>query len=146
MTDMYGMSFNAELENDDVRIFKKPPLRQSAIQGMNEPHVIFDEGSHRSDETGKGRFDLIEPAMLTRLAKHYENGATKYADRNWEKGQPCSRMISAALRHINKYVAGETDEDHLAAAIWNLAAVMRFEEYDEKYRKYLDMPIHRKGE
>lgn len=48
----------------------------------------FRTGAVREVPKGKGRFDLLPPYPLMRLAKHYENGATKYAERNWEKGLP----------------------------------------------------------
>ncbi len=81
----------------------------------------------REPSTGRGRYDLISPVMLERLAKHYEKGAAKYADRNWEKGIPVSRCLDSAMRHINKFCQGNNDEDHLVAAIWNLAAIVHFE-------------------
>ena len=79
----------------------------------------FGTGSLRDTREGKGRYDLISPIGLHRLAQHYENGAKKYGDRNWEKGQPVSRYIDSGIRHFFKYLAGERDEDHLSAAAWN---------------------------
>ena len=58
-------------------------------------------------------------ALMLDVAKHFENGALKYGERNWEKGIPISRYIDSALRHLMKDLAGETDEDHAAAFIWN---------------------------
>lgn len=78
----------------------------------------------REPATGKGRFDLLSPYATLRSARWMELGAMKYADRNWEKGMPFSRYIDSALRHINKYKMGLDDEDHLAAAVWNLNAIM----------------------
>ena len=66
--------------------------------------------------------------MNFRLARHYEAGAIKYSDRNWEKGMEFSVYIDAAKRHLEKYEAGWMDEDHLAAVIWNIAALMFMEE------------------
>lgn len=57
--------------------------------------------------------------------------------RNWEKGMEFSVYVDAALRHLTKYIAGWNDEDHLAAAIWNLAALM-FQE--EKNPDLQDLP------
>lgn len=51
----------------------------------------FQTGSIRDTREGKGRYDLLPPHAIFRLAKHFENGAKKYGDRNWEKGQPLSR-------------------------------------------------------
>lgn len=88
----------------------------------------YPGGATRNLREGKGRYDLISPWMLERLAKVYEGGARLHGDRNWENGLPSSRCIDSALRHINQWRMGMTDEDHLAHAVWNLAAVMHFEE------------------
>ena len=46
----------------------------------------FPSGAVRDMHEGKGRFDLLPMCVLMRLARHYEAGAKKYSDRNWEKG------------------------------------------------------------
>lgn len=68
----------------------------------------------------KVSWSSIAPLGLTRLAKLYERGAAKYGDRNWEKGQPLDRYLDSALRHFNAYRAGQKDEDHLIATVWNI--------------------------
>lgn len=92
----------------------------------------FDTGSVRDAATGKGRYDLVTPIALMRLAKLYERGAVKYASRNWEKGQPLSETLDCAMRHIQKHMMGYRDEDHLAAAAWNVFAVMHYEHQIER--------------
>ena len=87
----------------------------------------FVTGSVRDTRTGKGRFDLLSPFTAERLAKWYEAGAIKYGDRNWEKGQPFSRFFDSASRHMNKFHQGLKDEDHLIAALWNLAGIVHGE-------------------
>lgn len=57
--------------------------------------------------------------LMLDVAKHFENGALKYGEHNWQKGIPISRYIDSALRHLMKDLAGETDEDHAAAFVWN---------------------------
>lgn len=84
----------------------------------------FPTGSRRDTEEGKGRPDLIPRLLLERLGKHFENGARKYGDNNWQKGQPLSRYWRSAFRHLLSVRDGEEDEDHLSAAIWNLQAIM----------------------
>jgi hypothetical protein len=69
---------------------------------------------------------------MARLARHYENGARKYGDRNWEKGQPLGSYLDSALRHINVFLAGGRDEDHLSAAAWNLFSVIHTQEMIER--------------
>lgn len=88
----------------------------------------FETGSRRDTREGKGRYDLITPIGLARLARHYENGAKKYGDRNWEKGQPLTRYLDSALRHIFAFLGGDRSEDHMAAAAWNVMAEMHTEE------------------
>lgn len=79
----------------------------------------FATGSRRDTRAGKGRYDLVPPDGLHRVAVHFENGAIKYGERNWEKGQPISRYVDSALRHGFAYLAGDRSEDHLAAMAWN---------------------------
>lgn len=88
----------------------------------------FKTGSCRDSRVGKGRFDLISPIALKRLAQHYENGALKYGDRNWEKGQPLSRYIDSLIRHAYCLLEGQRDEDHASAIAWNAMAYVHTEE------------------
>ena len=97
----------------------------------------FETGAVRDRAAGKGRFDLIPSQAMFRYARHMEAGALKYSDRNWEKGMPFSVYLDAALRHVEKYKDGWNDEDHLAAALWNLAALMFME---EKHPELDDLP------
>ena len=84
----------------------------------------METGSVRDTREGKGRFDLIPAYAIERLAKHYENGAVKYGNNNWVKGQKVSRYIDSAKRHISKWEQGFDEEDHLSAAVWNIIAVI----------------------
>jgi hypothetical protein len=86
-------------------------------------------GGERESAIGKGRFDLLPPTALLRLAQHYENGARKYAPRNWEKGLPLSRFIDSAFRHLVQFMDGDREEDHLAAVLWNIAGYIQTEEW-----------------
>jgi hypothetical protein len=74
------------------------------------------------------------------LARVYENGARKYNDHNWRKGQPCSRYLDSALRHLCKAASGWKDEDHFAQAMWNIAGIIETQKMIElgKANKDLD--------
>lgn len=61
---------------------------------------------------------------LLELAKHYEDGAKKYAERNWEKGIPCHCYIDSGVRHYLKFRQGETDEPHDRAFLWNMYCLL----------------------
>lgn len=88
----------------------------------------FETGAVRDMQVGKGRCDLLPPLAILRLARHFEEGAKKYGERNWEKGIPINSFIDSSLRHIFKYMAGEDDEDHLVAAAWNLMCALETED------------------
>jgi len=87
----------------------------------------FPTGARRDTQEGKGRFDLLPCHAITRLAKHFENGAKKYGDSNWRKGIPLNRYLDSALRHLFKFADGERDEDHAIAAAWNLLCLIETE-------------------
>lgn len=103
----------------------------------------FESGAVRDMHEGKGRFDLLPMCVLMRLAKHYEAGAKKYSDRNWEKGIPAHSFADSAMRHFVKYMDGWDDEDHLIAAIWNLCGLAWTE---EKHPELIDIPAREKKE
>lgn len=86
--------------------------------------TAFGTGSMRDTQTNKGRYDLIPTNAILRLAQHYENGARKYAERNWEKGQPLYQYYNSAIRHLEHIKDADISEDHLAAALWNVAAMI----------------------
>lgn len=81
----------------------------------------FVTGAQRDRGTMKGRPDLRAVHALNRYDRWNEKGAAKYAARNWEKGMPLSEFLNSAQRHMDKLLAGYTDEDHAAAALWNIA-------------------------
>lgn len=84
----------------------------------------FGTGSQRDTQEGKGRFDLIPSTVLRRLAQHYENGALKYGDNNWQKGQPLKQYLNSAMRHLLAIEECDLTEDHFAAVIWNIASMI----------------------
>jgi hypothetical protein len=88
----------------------------------------FQTGSQRDTQQGKGRYDLIPLLAIKRWAIKMEQGAEKYGERNWERGQPLKRYYNSAVRHMSQWFDGEKDEDHLAAALFNIGAAMWTEE------------------
>lgn len=87
----------------------------------------FDTGAVRDSEE-KTRPDLISPHALMRVGEHMARGAKKYGDRNWEKGMPTERFLASAYRHLLQYQIGDREEDHLSAIIFNIQAIIHFEE------------------
>lgn len=89
----------------------------------------FDTGAKRDTQDGKPRYSLISPFAMKRLAMLMVRGAIKYDEWNWEKGMPFSRLYDSAERHLKQFYLGEEpDEDHLAAVLFNIMAIIHFEE------------------
>jgi len=84
----------------------------------------FETGARRDTAEGKPCMALIPHDELERILIHYTNGAEQYGKNNWTKGMPLSELYNSSHRHLQKWWKGETDEDHLAATIWNLLGIM----------------------
>lgn len=79
----------------------------------NDEAVKYDEG--------KPRYDLIPAIGLDYVAQVMTYGATKYGERNWEKGLEPGRLFAALMRHSWAWMRGEIDDPesklpHLAHA------------------------------
>jgi hypothetical protein len=119
-------------EADELDVAKRNPdlpcvAPFAKVQDHGGEHRTFETGAKREVAAGKGRFDLIPPTPMRRLAVHYANGGAKYGDRNWEKGLPLARFLDSAERHMNDFKAGDRSEDHLAAILWNIAGYIETE-------------------
>ena len=92
----------------------------------------YDSGMVRDTQEGKARFDLLRPRgvpyafqFMTRVADLMTRGAVKYGFRNWEAAnslEEIERFEGSAERHMQQWLAGEDDEDHAAAVVFNLLA------------------------
>lgn len=102
----------------------------------------FANGFVRDMHEGKGRFDLLPWVAIWELAKHCEEGAKKYGERNIDKGAPQHSLIDSAFRHLARYTLGETDENHLRSALWNIAWAMQ---QDVTRPDLIDIPAVRKA-
>lgn len=60
------------------------------------------------------------PTMLLEVSKHFEAGAEKYGEYNWQKGIPTHCYIDSGVRHYLKHKRGDTDEPHDRAFVWNI--------------------------
>jgi len=101
------------------------PEYQTKFSGVK---AVEQTGATRDTRENKGRYDLISSFALKRLAGVYERGAVNHGDNNWMKGIPYNRLIDSSLRHIHQYKMGYRDEDHIAQAVWNLCALLHFDE------------------
>ena len=69
--------------------------------------------------------------MLLEVAKHFEDGAKKYGENNWQKGIPHKCYIDSAVRHYLKWLRGDKDEPHDRAFVWNLMCCIWEVDYRE---------------
>lgn len=64
------------------------------------------------------------PTMILELAKHFEAGAEKYGEYNWQKGLPLHCYIDSGVRHYLKWLRGDEDEPHDRAFAWNMVCAV----------------------
>lgn len=58
------------------------------------------------DDADKDRLELFPSVAIFAISRVLTKGATKYGDRNWEKGMKWSRVYGATLRHLFAWFAG----------------------------------------
>lgn len=95
-------------------------------------------------DEGKPMMSLIDPYVLTEMARVLTFGAKKYDPDNWRKGFNLRRILDACLRHITAWSSGqdldeETGLSHLAHAMCCLMFLMwlyKFRpELDDRYKE-----------
>lgn len=110
-------------------------MSRSSIEIISSEHVVTETGAVRAKEYAQEgefpiRLDLIlqNYVALRRLGETFGEGSLKYPPGNWMKGFKQSVLLNHAMEHLRLYMAGDTKEDHLAHACWNLMSLMWFEE------------------
>lgn len=87
----------------------------------------------RKDDQAKARMDLLPPEMLEATAHVLAFGASKYGERNWEKGMQWGRVFGALMRHMWAWWRkephdAETGRSHLWHAACCIAFLIAYEE------------------
>lgn len=98
----------------------------------------WDTGAVRDNSYDKGDMVSIPWEAILRLSRHYQAGAKRYKRWNYRLGIPVSSFVDSACRHIAKYQCGCDDEDHLAAAAFNILGAMLME---ETMPEMVDLPL-----
>lgn len=86
----------------------------------------FSTGMKRDIQKGKPRFDLCWKPLYWRWAELMGRGAEKYGENNWMKAateEELNRFKASAERHLQQLLKGDTDEDHAAAVLFNVAGI-----------------------
>lgn len=116
---------NTIIDNSNNNTSHTTNLKTSGERYKNEL------GGNRDSSKGKLNFNLIPYNALKRTAKRYLDGAEEYGKNNWHlmsTPEDIDRYKESSLRHLLQYQNGEVDEDHAAAAIWNIMASMYYED------------------
>ena len=134
---------NESFQDKEPSLTKYP---KSILKDTGERRV-FETGSQRDRNNKKGRMDLLPFRALVEVSKLFEEGALKYADRNWEIGMPLSIFVDSLTRHLSQFMTGKDDEAHLTAVVWNalclLDTVLRIQDgfyTPEIVKKLNDLP------
>ena len=98
---------------------------------------------------GKTRHDLVPAFAQEQYAKVLTKGAEKYAQRNWEKGMPWSKVTASLKRHVLAFERGEDYDPetgllHMAHVMCNAAFLTEYyriyPQGDDRPHAYLDAP------
>lgn len=87
--------------------------------------ISFAPSEGIKHDQGKPDFSMISYELMEQVSRVREFGAKKYERSNWKKGFKVTRSCAAALRHIFKFLSGETQDpesglSHLAHAVCGL--------------------------
>ena len=127
-----------EFESGAVRDIQEGKGRCDLLPLVVVSDYIEDSSSlcaiGRFQETGDIRhlyaaleFSDFFPSCYTAIlevAIHFEEGAKKYGECNWQKGIPVRCYIDSAIRHYLKHRRGDKDEPHNRAFYWNILAAI----------------------
>lgn len=116
--DLLPLDIIAEYFDDDI--LQKINNYIYSGNAMNIHNII----KHFAHEVYGNSFSAI-----LEVAKHFEEGAKKYDERNWEQGIPLHCYIDSSVRHYLKWCRGDTDEPHDRAFLWNLLCALWTQEH-----------------
>lgn len=94
----------------------------------NDTYYLYLALEHFADKC----YGRSIPTMFLEVAKHFEEGAKKYGENNWQKGIPVHCYIDSAVRHYLKWKRGDNDEPHDRAFVWNIMCCIWEVDYHEK--------------
>lgn len=119
---------NTRANKDDqvlalIRIFQKTNDTEALYLALDEFNLYHGWDCVDADDA--------KCTMLLEVAKHFEEGAKKYGENNWQKGIPVHCYIDSAVRHYLKWLRGDKDEPHDRAFVWNLMCCI----WEVDYRK-----------
>ena len=127
--DLMPLGVIGEWMNDDCLVYINEYLYKGDLNHLWKAYVTFLKHT-----------ELNAYSSLLEVAKHFEDGAVKYGDRNWEKGIPVHCYIDSAVRHYLKFYRGDRDEPHDRAFMWNILCAMWTHEH---HPELIDIPAYK---
>jgi hypothetical protein len=112
------------------------PVKVENLAPLVEPLVSGSTLQGKRFNAGKPRIDLVAPSILTAIGEVAAFGASKYGDRNWEKGMEFGKVYASLMRHLIAWWQGEEKDaesglPHLCHIAWNVQALV---EYDRRVK------------
>lgn len=141
--NVISMYFNRRIDSNN-------PNKDKAIVVCNILHYLDNVMQRKDDDFIESimqavrsfvglAYDGNDCTAIMELSKHYEEGALKYAERNWEKGIPSHCYVDSCIRHLLKWYDGWDDEPHDRAVLWNLFGLawtlINKPQYDDRPKK-----------
>jgi hypothetical protein len=86
--------------------------------------IRLASGVVRSNDDGKPDYTLVDTHMHERWARHMTANADEKGRNNWKLAhtdEDLHRFLASAWRHFVAFQRGDTDEDHAAALLFNVA-------------------------
>lgn len=130
MREMYRRETKTNSGGPDVTTDVSPRLQSGGglLMRHGDSKTSFSTGAQRDTDEGKGSPSLISPVLIHRLGILLQKGADHYGADNWTKGMPYRRTADSMIRHLYQWLAGDEEEDHLAAVCFGAMCLMTYEE------------------
>lgn len=106
--DLMPLDVISKIESNDEILWKIARFQDTGEVCLLESIITFSDIFHDRQ------------TMYLEVSKHFEEGAKKYGECNWQKGIPTHCYIDSAVRHYLKHLRGDKDEPHDRAFVWNI--------------------------
>lgn len=114
------------------------PMPPSVDEIVDKIFSMRSQEAIKHDD-GKPRMDLIPPVALEEIAQVFAKGAEKYGEHNYRHGLKYSRIVGAAMRHINEFNAGiDLDADDGLPHLAHAACCLMMLQWMSKHRPDMD--------
>jgi hypothetical protein len=125
----FGHGLTGEFESEDAVTYTLPATKEQWLRGEQ---MVVDPETGGAKGSKLARFDLLPYDALLLVAEHFGKGASKYQDRNWERGYDWGLSMAALQRHLAAFWSGEdVDEEtgsfHLQAVVFHALALLTFQ-------------------